>query len=98
MKIYKIRRKSDGLFSTGGLTPRFTKTGKTWNQIGHLKSHFTLLNEDRDYIIKHNEMFRSARRIPDGALEIYEGCEIVEIETETISTDSKEISCFTSYK
>lgn len=38
--FYKIRRKSDGLYSKGGMNPRFTKTGKTWSNIGHLKNHF----------------------------------------------------------
>lgn len=36
-KIYKIRRKSDGLFSLGG--ERFSKTGKIWKNIGHVRNH-----------------------------------------------------------
>jgi len=39
MTIYKIRHADSGLYSTGGTTPKWTKTGKTWNNIGHLKSH-----------------------------------------------------------
>ncbi|CAB4131425.1 hypothetical protein UFOVP276_194 [uncultured Caudovirales phage] len=38
MLVYKIRR-PDGLFSTGGCEPRFTKAGKTWRSIGHVKTH-----------------------------------------------------------
>ena len=38
MFVYKIKR-LDGLFSTGGCTPEFTKTGKTWSSIGHVKTH-----------------------------------------------------------
>lgn len=37
--VYKIRRRQDGKFSTGGTRPRFTKTGRTWNGIGPLKRH-----------------------------------------------------------
>ncbi len=39
MIVYKIRRKSDGKFSTGGGHPSFTKNGKIWKQKGHLTSH-----------------------------------------------------------
>lgn len=40
---YKIKRKSDGLYSTGGYYPSFTKQGKAWRQLGHLKSHLALM-------------------------------------------------------
>lgn len=38
MKVFKIRD-ANGLFSTGGTDPDFTKGGKVWNNIGHVKSH-----------------------------------------------------------
>lgn len=38
-KVYKIRRKSDGLFSTGGVSPKFNSVGKVWKKKGHLSSH-----------------------------------------------------------
>jgi hypothetical protein len=41
--VYKIRRKSDGLFSMGGSTPNFNKTGKIWKKKGHLTSHLSQL-------------------------------------------------------
>jgi hypothetical protein len=34
--VYKIRRKSDGKFSTGGYYPRFTVKGKVWNNTSGL--------------------------------------------------------------
>jgi hypothetical protein len=37
--VYKIRRKSDGLFSTGGMSPHFNEKGKIWNQRGHVSNH-----------------------------------------------------------
>lgn len=40
--VYKIRKKSDGLFSTGGSRPRFTKKGKVWASIGHIRNHLNL--------------------------------------------------------
>lgn len=49
MKVYKIRDKNTGLFSTGGVSPKWTKTGKTWSCEGHLKSHLTLLKEYAKY-------------------------------------------------
>lgn len=40
--VYKIRRRSDGLFSTGGTRPRWTTLGKVWSGRGHLKNHLRL--------------------------------------------------------
>lgn len=42
MKVYKIRN-SEGLFSTGGMRPRFTKQGKMWQQLGHVHGHISQL-------------------------------------------------------
>lgn len=46
MKVYKIRNKETGLFSTGGLHPTWSKTGKVWQRIGHVHLHINqLVNE-----------------------------------------------------
>jgi len=47
--VYKIRRKSDGLFSSGGSYPHFTKVGKIWRQKGHLTNHLNYLLGDRSW-------------------------------------------------
>ena len=47
--IYKIKRRSDGLFSKGGCDPVFDKRGKIWRHIGHLKSHLNQPDFDRPY-------------------------------------------------
>ena len=39
--IYKIRRRSDGLFSGGGTYPTFSKKGKVWTARGHVTSHLS---------------------------------------------------------
>lgn len=39
MKIFKIRNKATGLWSTGGSSPRWTKKGKIWSTYAHVKSH-----------------------------------------------------------
>lgn len=44
--IYKIKRLSDGLYSSGGCYVKFSKRGKVWTSIGGLKNH---LNMFRDY-------------------------------------------------
>lgn len=41
-EFYMIRRKSDGFFSKGGARPTFSKRGKKWNTIGHIKNHLSL--------------------------------------------------------
>ena len=40
---YKIIN-NEGLFSTGGYSPHFSKKGKIWKKISHLKAH---LNQGR---------------------------------------------------
>lgn len=45
MKIYRIQRISDGLFSTGGANPNFNKKGKIWRNIGFLKNHLNCIKE-----------------------------------------------------
>jgi hypothetical protein len=67
--VYKIRRRSDGLFSTGGGSPSFNKNGKTWNTRGALSNHFA--------VIKEYGRYRDGKwqyRNP------YEDCEVVVIE------------------
>jgi hypothetical protein len=43
MKVYKIRRKSDGLFSTGTINPKFTKRGKIWIEPHFMQNHIIML-------------------------------------------------------
>ena len=45
MEVYKIRRKTDGLYSVGGSHPSFSKNGKIWKQRNHLSSHMNLLTQ-----------------------------------------------------
>ena len=45
MRIYKIRHKETGLFSTGGTTPRWTKRGKIWTSNGSVRSHLRQFRE-----------------------------------------------------
>ena len=43
MIVYRIRRRADGLFSMGGTTPRWNKTGKVWKTKGALSNHLNLV-------------------------------------------------------
>lgn len=47
IKIYKIKDKDTGLYSTGGMEPSWTKRGKTWNQINFVKIHLRQFCSDR---------------------------------------------------
>lgn len=47
MQVFRIRD-SNGLYSTGGTRPQFTKGGKTWSNIGHVKSHLRQFINSRD--------------------------------------------------
>lgn len=42
--FFKIRRKTDGLFSMGGSNPSFNKKGKTWTGKGHITNHVRQLD------------------------------------------------------
>lgn len=44
VEVYKIRRMSDGLFSTGGSYPRFTKVGKIWKRPGDVTNHLNVVH------------------------------------------------------
>lgn len=81
VKIYRIRRKRDGLFSSGGMNPRFNKKGKIWQGLGPLKNHLNLLLQ------QHMQALRHKRDIKSYAHEnykdynekfIYEECELIE--------------------
>jgi ribosome-binding ATPase YchF (GTP1/OBG family) len=48
MKIYKIKNTETGLFSKGGtVEPSWSKKGKTWSSIGHLKVHLANVDHRR---------------------------------------------------
>lgn len=72
MKIYKIRRKSDGLFSLGGASPKWGKIGKTWTSKRALKLHLSMLANYYNY--------NQRKRITDmnRVCGHYKECEIVE--------------------
>ena len=42
--LFKIRRRTDGLFSKGGVEPTFSKTGKVWKRRGDVSGHLSQLN------------------------------------------------------
>lgn len=46
MNIFKIRDRETGLFSTGGMSPGWSKKGKTWTARGHVTSHLTQFNSN----------------------------------------------------
>lgn len=53
IKIYKIYNPKTEQFSKGGTWPTWSKTGKTWNNLGSLKCH--LLQLSKQQITKHYE-------------------------------------------
>lgn len=70
--VYMIRRRADGLFSRGGMGPRFSKTGKAWHGIGQLKCHLRMFmtskwdhsnGEKRDWHAKA----------------VYSGCDVIAV-------------------
>lgn len=70
--LYKIRR-ADGKFSTGGTTPTFSKHGKVWNTLGHLKCHLTGVADAGRY--GETDAAKKAR-----IMGFYHDCEVVTYE------------------
>ena len=52
--VYRIRRKTDGLFSTGGWNPVFRKEGKSWASAGAIRIHFSNLDKQHRNQIYQN--------------------------------------------
>lgn len=48
MKIFKIQRNTDKLFSCGGERCNFSKKGKMWSALGHVSCHLNYANYGRD--------------------------------------------------
>ena len=69
--MFKIRRKSDGLFSTGGQTPSFQKGGKVWDTLNQLKKHIAL--------VKHG-LWNDTYTAPIPGSWAYDDTEVVEFE------------------
>lgn len=95
MRFFRIRRKSDGLFSVGGQSPKFTKKGKIWQGLGPLKNHLNLLLQDymRNLRFKRDQKhpyYESYKNFD--VVFIYQDCELVEYEpTETAVTNLMDI-------
>ena len=70
--VYKIRRKSDGLFSSGGAYPDWNDHGKAWPTLGRAKLAVAMLNAS--YMWK------------EGDQHYYESAEIVEFSLVEVST------------
>lgn len=94
-KLYMIRRRKDGLYSTGGTYPGFTNSGKIWNSMKMLNSHLTNVysgsgwqqavvkrNKDGRYGIFDFGAFADMKHNP------YINCDIVEVELSySVKTD-----------
>jgi hypothetical protein len=45
VEYFKIKHSSSGLFSTGGMDPRFSSRGKTWRKLSDVILHFNAVPE-----------------------------------------------------
>lgn len=72
MKLYRIRNKETGLYSTGGERPRWSTVGKVWVGIGPLKNH--ILN------------YQIAHRLTYGVYFHLDDIEVVEVEMSEVGT------------
>ncbi|NJL71449.1 MAG: hypothetical protein HC888_07435 [Candidatus Competibacteraceae bacterium] len=50
MYLYKLRRKTDLMFSTGTTNPRWTSVGKVWSRKQDLKNHLNYFLKGRHFL------------------------------------------------
>lgn len=90
MTVYKIRN-PQGLFSTGGSTPSWSKRGKTWVALNHVNAHLTLIRTERTKFleglkdIRTSQRYEAMRRISIGAdktVDPYVGCDVIEYDVQ----------------
>lgn len=93
IKIYKIRNKKTGLFSTGGINPNWNKNGKNWKTLAHVKSSVRVATEYAERMLRHadhhdrygkSELAAAKRHLQ----KVANDWEIVEITTKVSSTDA----------
>lgn len=85
-KLYMIRRRSDGQYSTGGTWVSFSRRGKMWKSMGALNGHLTqvyshgydrdclTVGDDGRYSVLDFSKFADMKRNP------YIDCDIVEVQ------------------
>ncbi|RWZ87300.1 MAG: hypothetical protein EO766_12305 [Hydrotalea sp. AMD] len=56
-EIYKIRSATTGLYSSGGNSPKFTKTGKVWRARNHLTCHLNQLDRHGRHTYEQNNAY-----------------------------------------
>lgn len=81
VKIFRIRRKTDGLYSTGGQNPKFTKKGKIWQGLGPLKNHLNLLLQEHMTSLRlkrDDKSYRHEQFKDYNSVFVYQECELIE--------------------
>lgn len=79
---FKIRRLSDGLFSTGGRVPDWNAHGKEWKTVGALKS---AVKCHQNHVEKHNSNKWRTSLVQD---DYKVGCELVKITYAVVATST----------
>lgn len=72
--VYKIRNQ-EGLFSSGGTYPKWSKVGKVWASRNALSNHLTLVNDGGPYEERETRVARGKEN--EQLLKYYDGCSIV---------------------
>lgn len=103
-KVYMIRRKTDGLFSTGGSYPEFTKNGKVWNTLGALKNHLRIAlvegTSQWNYDFHRTEngnVYKTVRTVTYKPRNVYDDCEIVSLE-QVVTVIDQALDTINEYK
>lgn len=66
MKVFKIRHKETGLFSTGGLSPTWSKQGKVWQRLSYVHNHISMFVES----YRPNSVYKDAEVVEAEITEI----------------------------
>ncbi len=90
MIIYKIRS-TNGEFSTGGTHPSFSKRGKVWTNIGHVKNHINQLDASVQKMYRDNEVEIVAYELVETILDVVSFDDLL---TEISTKQSKKRAAF----
>lgn len=77
--VYKIKNK-DGLYSTGGTTPKFVKDGKVWSKLSHLKNHLRSFKPKPRKVKFYNDSYNDEYELTKTRNEIPKDWVIVQFE------------------
>lgn len=78
ISVYKVRDKETGLFSSGGMNPKFKKGGHTWANLAHVRAHIMGIRQAQQYVVTTNQKSNPLINMRNWEIVEFKFCKIVE--------------------